>query len=273
MNVEDSNAVPEWIGTLPEDLQANSSLHKFKDTGGLAKSYMELEGKMGNSMRVPGADAGETAHKEFAEELRSKYNENSPFKLGYLPDESPESRVLYNQSRGIPTEATAYGDVEGLPEQTLERTKAMAFAGEMDSHQYGLVSAWLANEQSEVVEAQKTAETERMDAIREKLGESTDQRISRIESVARGKGIEISLEGAPASVVLYMDSLIDDIEGRGPQGNGVAAVEVGPTTNELQDRISERRKRLIEEPFMERGEYQRLQEANIRDMQVISNST
>jgi hypothetical protein len=40
---------PEWMASLPDDMRADASLARFKDVGGLAKSYRELE-------RFTGAD-------------------------------------------------------------------------------------------------------------------------------------------------------------------------------------------------------------------------
>jgi hypothetical protein len=271
--MEESNSPPEWLETLPEEMRAVATLHKFKDVAGLAKSYTELEGKMGNALRIPGEDAGEEAHKAFAEDLRNKYNNASPYKLGYLPDESdPESVKLYQQQLGVPEEAKLYPDAEGLQEDTAQRTKELAHAAGLTPAQYKSMSEWLAKEAGEVQETMEAHKQENLKAITEKLGTSTDQRISRIESVARGKGMEVSMEGAPAPVVLLLDSLLDDIQGKGPQGQNINGVEVGPNKSEIEARIAERRTRLIEEQYkLTRPEYVRLQEANIRDMEQLQN--
>jgi len=50
----------EWMKALPEPLRASKSLAKFADgthIENLAKSYIELEGKLGRSIEVPGKDA------------------------------------------------------------------------------------------------------------------------------------------------------------------------------------------------------------------------
>jgi hypothetical protein len=270
--VDENSAVPEWIDALSDDLKANSGLHKFQTPEDIAKSYLELEGRVGGSLRIPGEDAGMDAHKDFAEKLRNKYNEVSPYKLGYLPDETEESRQLYNQQRGVPAEAKEYPDAE-LDENLMNRSKDMAHFMEADPAQYKKMAQWMEKEAAEVKEQLDAAESDRIGAIREQLGESTEQRISRIESVARGKGLELSLEGAPPPVVLLLDSLLDDIQGQGPQGNGVASVEVGPSTSDLKARIAERRNRLIKERnTLPRAEYVRLQEANLRDMETLQKS-
>ena len=48
-----------FLESLPDDLRQRESLHKFKDSAGLAKSYLELESLMGRDGRLglPGEDA------------------------------------------------------------------------------------------------------------------------------------------------------------------------------------------------------------------------
>jgi len=48
---------PAWKAQLPDDLKGNEALDKFPVIGDLAKSYLELEGKMGKSVAVPGEGA------------------------------------------------------------------------------------------------------------------------------------------------------------------------------------------------------------------------
>ena len=53
---------------LPEDLQSNDTLSKFKDVGALGTSYLELQKMVGSRVKVPGEDATE-------EDLSSFYNQ------------------------------------------------------------------------------------------------------------------------------------------------------------------------------------------------------
>jgi hypothetical protein len=53
---------------LPEDLQGNDTLSKFKDVGALGTSYLELQKMVGSRVKVPGEDATE-------EDLSNFYNQ------------------------------------------------------------------------------------------------------------------------------------------------------------------------------------------------------
>ena len=50
-------APPAWMAQLPDDLKSTEALTKFATIGDLGKSYLELEGKMGKAVTVPGEGA------------------------------------------------------------------------------------------------------------------------------------------------------------------------------------------------------------------------
>jgi hypothetical protein len=59
-----------WRDSLGDDLRANPSLGKFDSVPALAKSYVELQKKIGaKGVIVPGADAGEVEWNEYYNEL------------------------------------------------------------------------------------------------------------------------------------------------------------------------------------------------------------
>ena len=47
----------EWMDNLPEELRESEGLKKFGSVEDLAKSYVNLEGLRGNSIRIAGPDA------------------------------------------------------------------------------------------------------------------------------------------------------------------------------------------------------------------------
>jgi hypothetical protein len=47
----------DWRAALPPELQTEKSLERYKDTGALAKAYLEAEKKLGLPHEAPGADA------------------------------------------------------------------------------------------------------------------------------------------------------------------------------------------------------------------------
>lgn len=55
---------------ISPELRETSSLTKFKTTDDLAKSYVELQRMVGNSVRIPAEDASPEAKKEFLEKIK-----------------------------------------------------------------------------------------------------------------------------------------------------------------------------------------------------------
>ncbi len=56
-----SDETPTFLDSLPEEMRDNPSLKDFKDTGGLAKAFLDtkgLVGEMSGRVAVPGSDAG-----------------------------------------------------------------------------------------------------------------------------------------------------------------------------------------------------------------------
>ena len=47
-----------WRDTLPDDLKGNPALANFQDIGQMAKSFVDMKSFQGDSIRVPGQDAG-----------------------------------------------------------------------------------------------------------------------------------------------------------------------------------------------------------------------
>jgi len=79
----------EWIDRLPEPLRAHKTLEKFADgddlIANLAKSYVELEGKLGKSIMVPDKDATpEERAKYFARLGRPETPEKYQIEAGTL---------------------------------------------------------------------------------------------------------------------------------------------------------------------------------------------
>lgn len=95
-------AAPEWMVSLPEDLQGDAALRQFESVDGLAKSYLETKRLQGSSVRIPNGEAGAEAWSEFD----AKLTEKVPGLVRVDPD-NPDA--LY-KTLGRPDEASDYSD-------------------------------------------------------------------------------------------------------------------------------------------------------------------
>lgn len=60
---DDNKSAPEWTTDLPDDLKSNPKINEFKSKADLAKSYLNLQSLVGNSVRVPDPSDAEATRK------------------------------------------------------------------------------------------------------------------------------------------------------------------------------------------------------------------
>lgn len=84
----------DWKDALPDELKVEASLADFQDIPALAKAFVETKKMVGNSLRVPGEEAGTEAWETFHNSLISK----APGVM-IKPDPSDDKAMntLYNQ--------------------------------------------------------------------------------------------------------------------------------------------------------------------------------
>ena len=59
----------EILEQIDENYRDHSSLKEINDVAALAKSYVETKAMVGNSIRIPGPDAGDEARNEYIQKL------------------------------------------------------------------------------------------------------------------------------------------------------------------------------------------------------------
>ena len=97
VTVEAQPTEVELNSLLNDEFKSASNLKDFKDVNQLAKSYIELQRMVGNSVRIPAADASDEAKQDFLNKIKDvdgvllKNDENLFDKLG-----RPEAPEKYN---------------------------------------------------------------------------------------------------------------------------------------------------------------------------------
>jgi len=95
---------------IDEQYRGHASLKDMNDIGALAKSYVETKAMVGNSIRIPGKDAGEDARNEYLQKLIN----NDP-ELMMKPDfANKEQSQEFFQTIGLPQEFSKYENPEGM---------------------------------------------------------------------------------------------------------------------------------------------------------------
>lgn len=172
----------DWRSQIPAELRDAPQLKDVKDLGSLAKQFVDQQRFLGNSIRIPGEDAGPESRQEFI----AKLQKHAP-DLIRRPDPSDEAAMAeFWEQAGVPRDANAYDVEEGitLPEERLTNIKALA-------RKYGLtkdkfrqfVKDTVAQETAAMEQAQQSQQ-EDFKQLASEWGLSTEGRINDIKRFA-----------------------------------------------------------------------------------------
>jgi len=176
----------DFTDSLPEDMRGNESLSKFADTGALATSYLELEKRMGNSLRIHSDEMDDEQKTEVFAKIQKHYPQ-----VMLMPDpdkpwgEQPDE---FKSLFGIPEDKTGYkppADFKGLPDDVLAGITDLASQAGLNRKQWETVATWFANgnevQQGNLLEASEANEG-RVKAV---LGLSYDESNKGVELMAK----------------------------------------------------------------------------------------
>ncbi len=129
-----------WRDNLPEELKGHKGLADVKDVNGLAQQFLDGQQMIGNSIRVPGEDAGEDAWKAFHSKLSTKVPGLIP-----TPDKDNEEQMgaLY-KTLGRPEDATGYEHPEGVDATKFAEFAQLAHGLGLSGTQYNKMVGQLA---------------------------------------------------------------------------------------------------------------------------------
>lgn len=172
----------DWRSQIPAELRDAPQLKDVKDLGSLAKQFVDQQRFLGNSIRIPGEDAGPESRQEFI----AKLQKHAP-DLIRRPDPSDEAAMAeFWAQAGVPNDPAAYEVEEGvtLPEERLTNIKALA-------RKYGLtkdkfrqfVKDTVAQETAAMEQAQQSQQ-EDFKALASEWGHATEGRINDIKKFA-----------------------------------------------------------------------------------------
>lgn len=185
-----------WLSAVSEEYRPQLEKNGIKDVGGLAKQFVDLQSHLGNSIRVPGPDAGDEDKAAFYEKIQK-----------HAPDLMPkpvddDSKAAIWQSLGKPGEASEY-DVEvpealsqAIGDERIEQFREIAHKHNLTKDQFqGVVGEILAAD-AQNYEAAVNAQKEGQNALRTKWGDAYEQRMGEIAGMMEQTGAPESLTKA-----------------------------------------------------------------------------
>lgn len=198
-----------FIDTLPEDLRSDTSLKDIKDVGALAKSYVNAQRMIGNSVRIPSADAPKEQIEAFYKQVT-----NVPG-IMVAPDETNEQSMdeFYNRM-GRPASSNEYKI--NLPEGVEINNEILAeFTGL--AHKLGL--------NNKQVEAIAHFELQKEQAMHE-MSEQSRARAEEALKKNWGAEFDVRMNTAKEVVRIYSEKFPDAMQEvvNGPAGNNPAVI-------------------------------------------------
>jgi hypothetical protein len=165
----------EVLEQIGEEYRDHESLKDFTDIAALAKSFVETKAMVGNSIRIPGKDAGDTAYEEYLNKLIT----NDP-KLMMKPDFStPEQSREFYRTIGLPEEAAKYENPEDmkLDEAVEAEMRSLLYDAQIPQAAYAKIMSAFSDRQNQTVEMNSEMRDSDMSQLKGKWGMATDDRM------------------------------------------------------------------------------------------------
>lgn len=233
-----------FIDTINEDLRESSNLKDFSDVNQLAKSYVELQRMVGNSVRIPPADASDESKKEFLSKIKDvegivfKDSEDMFSQLG---------RPATPEDYKIELDEKLTEQMPSLSEEILEFNKIAHEAGLTNEQVNTLVDMRSKEISSQLAEVEQQRQTA-TETLKKAWGSDFDNRLNAVKQVTKiyseKYGDEISdLINSPAgdnpALLLMLSDLALSLKEKGHVG--VSDTQFGMTPEGAKDKIAEKK--------------------------------
>jgi len=245
----DETAKGNWRDGLSDDLKGHTSLATFADIEALAKSFIETKAYQGNSIRIPGEDAGTKQQQEFVSKLLAKVPG-----VMLKPDlENDEQSTNFFRTLGMPEKSEEYetGKTE-YPEGVTENVERTNFFKGL-AHEVGLTKGQFKKFMAKVTEVDINEASQAADSQKQSLveldkewGLATRERMDVALSTAERtqappEMIEAFKAGTlPPATIRWLHSLSVSLGNEGNNlGNSPGSTVGKMTPSEARDKIAE----------------------------------
>ena len=184
----------DWRASLPEDIRSSKVFDNVADVNSLAKQFMDAQSHIGNSIRVPGEDAGQDAIDAFHQKLMNKTD------LMIKPQTSEDYAKVF-ESMGKPADGKGYVNPEGV--EGYEHLRELALNANMTNKQFESMVNSVAQLDATAMETQTASQKESRGVIEKEWGAAFDQNSNQAIAL-------LEATGAPDSLIaLAKDGNID----------------------------------------------------------------
>lgn len=200
----------KWYAGIDESL--HSSIESFEDVGALAKSYAETKKMVGDSIRVPGEDAGEEAIKAFNQKIMDK----APGLMlkPNLTEDGDNSE--YYKMLGRPDDQKDYAaeapDGTKMSDESLTAIKEASHKAGLSSAQYKQIVEALYADEAKGAETKQTSLDNSIDDLKKEWGNAYDDKLTKAVSLSKKFfGDVFDAETIPPEFAKGMDKLLSQM--------------------------------------------------------------
>lgn len=193
-----------WRDGVPEFAR---EWDEVKNSDTADKFYQQVEGQrklLGQSVRIPGADAGADQMAEFYQKIQSKVPG-----LMRTPDLDNAELMKETMARlGTPEDATGYGDVENMETARLSELRDLAHGAGLTKGQFKKLAAQMQGTDKATVELGQVAQKEQKDMLSREWGAALDVRSKQAVELARQTGAPKKLLEAAEAGTIDADTMV-----------------------------------------------------------------
>jgi hypothetical protein len=175
---------PSWRDNLPVEIRDHASLKDIKDVGALGQSYIDAQATMGNSIRIPGPEAGDEAWSNFHAKLTTKVPNLIPTPD---PDNEETMSALYKRM-GRPDDAMGYEHPEGVDATKMGDFASLAHGLGLTKTQYSKMVGAIQEHTVVQQEAASAAFVEGIRGLKQEWGIVYEDNLQLVNSVMKGTG-------------------------------------------------------------------------------------
>ena len=176
----------DWRSSLPEDIRGSKVFDSVQDVNSLAKQFMDAQSHIGNSIRIPGEDAGQEAVDAFHAKLMNKTD------LMVKPTNAEDYAKVF-ESMGKPVDGAGYSIPEGT-EGSFDHLREMALNANMTYTQFASMVQSVAALDASALASQAATQTESRGKVEKEWGAAFDQNSNQAIAL-------LEATGAPESVI------------------------------------------------------------------------
>jgi hypothetical protein len=227
----------ELADTLSDEIKTNPTVMKYNSFAETMNGLISAASLVGDSIRVPGPDAGEEDNTAFYQKLIDK----AP-NLMIKPDFSnPEQSDEYYKLAGRPDESTGYTRSEDIKidEDVENELREVLFKAGLTDSQFKKVIGQFSAAEAQRVELEQTARQEAESGLKSKWGMTVDERIAAAKNINDEFYPGRDFGSVTPKEIESLYAIHESTTGKGPQAATQEGSVGGMTPAEAKEQMAE----------------------------------